>query len=176
VHRVLKQTHKARRVTLAEALLGDGQRLVAFNDLFIGSASHVSARYAITTQGRSEQQSSSGIIVSTGAGSTGWLSSVFNMASGVAGFLGSRTPSGFTMSWEERKLVWVVREPFRSRHSQITLAAGALGPRQELVVQSAMPEGGVIFSDGIERDFLAFNSGATARIQIAHQAANLVVA
>jgi NAD kinase len=176
VQRVLKRTHKTRRVTLAEALLNDGQRLMAFNDLFVGSASHVSARYTVSYRGRSEQQSSSGIIISTGAGSTGWLSSVFNMASGVAGFLGSRTSPGFTMSWEERKLVWVVREPFKSRHSRINLVAGALEPRQELVVQSAMPEGGVIFSDGIERDFLAFNSGAIARIQIAHQTANLVVA
>jgi hypothetical protein len=176
VQRVLKGTHKTRRVTLAEALLNDGQRLLGFNDLFIGSSSHVSARYAIAHRGRSEQQSSSGIIVSTGAGSTGWLSSVFNMASGVSSFLGSRTPPGITMSWEDRKLVWVVREPFRSKHSQVTLVAGSLEPRQELVVQSAMPEGGVIFSDGIERDFLAFNSGAIARIQIAHQTANLVVA
>jgi hypothetical protein len=98
------------------------------------------------------------------------------MASGVAGFLGTRTQAGFTMSWEERKLVWVVREPFKSKHSQISLVAGTVEPRQELVVQSAMPEGGVIFSDGIERDFLSFNSGAIARIQIAKQCANLVVA
>jgi hypothetical protein len=176
VQRVLKGAHTTRRVTLAEALLNDGQRLLAFNDLFVGSASHVSARYAIVHLGRTEQQSSSGISVSTGAGSTGWLSSVFNMASGVAGFLGSRPQHGFTMSWEERKLVWVVREPFKSKHSQITLVAGTLEPRQELVVQSAMPEGGVIFSDGIERDFLTFNSGAIARIQIAEQCANLVIA
>jgi hypothetical protein len=53
--------------------------------------------------------------------------------------------------------------------------AGTLQPSQELVVQSAMPEGGVIFSDGIERDFLAFNSGAIVRVQVARQAANLVV-
>ena len=176
VQRVLKRTHKSRHVTLAEALLNDGQRMLAFNDFFVGNASHVSARYAIVHRGRTEQQSSSGIIVSTGAGSTGWLSSVFNMAFGVAGFLGSRTQPGFTMSWEERKLVWVVREPFKSKHSQTTIVAGTLEPRQELVVQSAMPEGGVIFSDGIERDFLAFNSGAIARIQIAEQRANLVVA
>jgi hypothetical protein len=176
VQRVLKQTHKTRLVTLAEAVLNDGQRLLAFNDLFIGSASHVSARYAIVHLGRTEQQSSSGIIVSTGAGSTGWLSSVFNMASGVAGFLGSRTQPGFTMRWEDRKLVWIVREPFRSKHSQITLVAGTLEQRQELVVESAMPQGGVIFSDGIERDFLAFNSGSIARIQVAEQRANLVVA
>jgi hypothetical protein len=176
VQRVLKGAHKTRRVTLAEALLNDGQRLLAFNDLFIGNATHVSARYGIQCHGRTEQQSSSGIIVSTGAGSTGWLSSVFNMASGVASFLGSKTRPGVTMSWEDRKLVWVVREPFKSKQSRITLVVGTLEPSQELIVQSAMPEGGVIFSDGVERDFLAFNSGAIVRIQIAQQQANLAVA
>jgi hypothetical protein len=176
VRRVLKRMHKTRQVTLAEALLNDGQRLLAFNDLFIGNATHVSARYGIKYQGRTEQQSSSGIIVSTGAGSTGWLSSIFNMTSGVSSFLGSRTPHGFTMNWEDRKLVWVVREPFKSKHSQINLVAGTLEPSRELVVQSAMPDGGVIFSDGIERDFLAFNSGAIVHIQIAQKKANLVVA
>jgi len=176
VQKVLSRTHKSRHVSLAEALLNDGQRLLAFNDLFIGNATHVSARYGISHQGRTEQQSSSGIIVATGAGSTGWLSSVFNMAAGVASFLGSKTQPGFTMNWEDRKLVWVVREPFKSKHSRINLVAGILERSQELVVQSAMPEGGVIFSDGIERDFLAFNSGAIVRIQIAQQTANLVVA
>jgi hypothetical protein len=38
---------KVRKVTLAEAALDDGQRLLAFNDLFIGARSHVSARYRI---------------------------------------------------------------------------------------------------------------------------------
>jgi hypothetical protein len=175
VQKVLRRAHKVRRVTLAEALLNDGQRMLAFNDFFIGNATHVSARYGIQHQGRIEQQSSSGIIVSTGAGSTGWLSSVFNMASGVGRFLGSSARPGFTMNWEDRKLVWVVREPFKSKHSQINLVAGTLDPPQELVVHSAMSAGGVIFSDGIERDFLAFNSGAIVRIQIAQQQANLVV-
>jgi hypothetical protein len=176
VREVLRRTHKSRRVTLAEALLNDGQRLLAFNELFIGNATHVSARYRIQHARRSEQQSSSGIIISTGAGSTGWLSSVFNMASGVASFLGSKAQPGFTMKWEDPRLVWVVREPFKSKHSQVNLVAGTLHPSQELVVQSAMPEGGVVFSDGIERDFLAFNSGAIVRVQIAQQVANLVVA
>jgi hypothetical protein len=64
-------------VTLAEATLNDGQRLVAFNDLFIGATSHVSGRYAIHHESAKEQHSSSGALVSTGAGTTGWLSSVF---------------------------------------------------------------------------------------------------
>jgi len=38
-----------------------------------------------------------------------------------------------------------------------------------------MPEHGVIFSDGIEADFLQFNSGAEAAIGIADKVGHLVV-
>ena len=65
-----------RDVTMAQAELNDGQRLMAVNDLFIGARTHVSARYRLRYQGREEDQSSSGLIVSTGAGSTGWHRSV----------------------------------------------------------------------------------------------------
>ncbi len=68
---VAVKTHM-RSITMAEAQLKDGQRLLAFNDLFIGARSHISARYRVTYGTRSENHSSSGIIVSTGAGSTGW--------------------------------------------------------------------------------------------------------
>jgi hypothetical protein len=37
-----------------------------------------------------------------------------------------------------------------------------------------MPDYGVIFSDGIESDFLRFNSGSIATIGIAKEKANLV--
>ena len=63
-------------VTMAEATLNTGQALHAVNDFFIGQRSHVSARYRISVGGQEERQSSSGIIVSTGLGSTGWLRSV----------------------------------------------------------------------------------------------------
>src|SRR5262249_28472881 len=65
-----------RRGTMARATLNDGQTLDAVNDLFVGQKTHVSARYRIRHGRREEPQSSSGIIVSTGAGSTGWLRSV----------------------------------------------------------------------------------------------------
>jgi NAD kinase len=44
------------------------QSLLAFNDLFVGRKTHISARYHLTHGRRSENQSSSGIIVSTGGG------------------------------------------------------------------------------------------------------------
>jgi hypothetical protein len=38
-----------------------------------------------------------------------------------------------------------------------------------------MSEGGVIFSDGVEADYLAFNAGMVATISLAEHKTNLVV-
>ena len=173
---VLDDKARVRSVTMAEARLKDGQRLLAFNDLFIGASTHVSARYSIRYNGRRENHSSSGVIVSTGAGSTGWLSSVFNEASGIVCFLGGAPMKPIQMAWEEDRLFFVAREPFVSRQSQAALVAGPVVPNMPLVIESQMPSAGVIFSDGTETDHLDFNSGAIAEISVAHEKANLVVA
>ncbi len=68
-----------------------------------------------------------------------------------------------------------MREPFTSRTSQASLVFGKLNARQPLVVRSYMPEGGVIFSDGIEADYVSFNAGAVATIGVAERKARLVV-
>jgi hypothetical protein len=174
---------------LAEAILPAGQRMLAFNDLFIGARSHVSARYRIKLQNRSEPHSSSGVIVSTGAGSTGWLSSIFNMAAGLAqASAGNRALSSSSSSpsaaagitpvrlrWEDPRLTFVVREPFVSKHSGADIVAGTIEPQQELIIESLMPDNGVIFSDGMEDDFLQFNSGTIARIRAAGERAQLII-
>ncbi len=175
VGRVLDRRSRHRRVTLAEVVLNDGQRMLAFNDFFIGAASHISARYMLEVDASREPQSSSGVLVSTGAGSTGWLSSVFNMASGINRQLGLEVEPGVKLAWEDRRLFWAVREPFVSKHSQANLVAGFLEERQQLILESLMPESGVIFSDGVEADFLPFTSGTIAQVGVARQTANLVV-
>jgi NAD kinase len=169
---------QARSVTMAEARLNDGQRLLAFNDLFIGHSSHISSRYKITFDNYSENQSSSGIIISTGAGSTGWLSSLFNMAAGISRTFGKDTgethPLGLSMTWDEKRLVFIVREPFLSKYSRVDLTTGLISPNKKLILESFMPTNGVIFSDGIEADFLHFNSGSIAEIGIAKERALIV--
>jgi hypothetical protein len=176
VQRVLRNQAHTRDVTLARATLHDGQTLLAFNDLFVGSKSHVSARYQIELGKQKEEQSSSGVLVCTGAGSTGWMSSVFNMARGVAGFLGLAEPNRTQpLKWEDRSLLWAVREPFVSQTTQAGLVMGRLPEREELVIESLMATGGVIFSDGIEADFLEFNGGSIARLTVAKERATLVV-
>jgi NAD kinase len=175
VRRVLDRRAKTREITLAEVNTNDGQRMLAFNDFFVGCSSHVSARYTIEAAPDIESQSSSGVLISTGAGSTGWLSSLFNMTAGFCRFAGGREPQPVSMNWEDRRLMWAVREPFRSKHSSADLVAGILDEGDELVIGSQMPTSGVIFSDGIESDFLEFNSGSIARFTVANQRARLVV-
>ena len=165
-----------KRVTLAEATLNDGQKLLAFNDLFIGNRTHISARYRIESCGKDECHSSSGILVSTGAGSTGWLSSVFNMAAGITQIAGHRTAfQPLRMPWDDPRLFFVVREPFLSKASGISIAAGMIESGNALTIESQMPANGVIFSDGVESDYLAFNSGAIASIHAAKEQALLMV-
>jgi hypothetical protein len=97
------------------------------------------------------------------------------MMRGVSRFVGQEVANRPQLRWEDRRLAWAVREPFVSRQSQAELVAGWLDEGQELVVESLMPQGGVIFSDGVERDFLPFNSGVIARVGVSPQRAHLVV-
>lgn len=180
VRNVLGNQYNIRPVSMAEATLNDGQTLLAFNDLFVGVKSHVSARYSIQVNGRSEHHSSSGIIISTGAGSTGWLSSLFNMANGlVAGFRedadSHKISAGYHLDWSADRLVFVVREPFVSKTSGAGIVCGFITQKSPMVISSEMPEGGVIFSDGVEADFLVFNAGTTATINLSKRKTNLVV-
>ena len=169
-----------KHVSMAKATLNDGQVMYAFNDLFIGARTHVSARYRLEYGGRAENQSSSGVIISTGAGSTGWLQSIVTGACRVAAGIASTdvtppAPESYRLLWEAEELYFTVREPFTSRTSQAGLVFGKLSRGQSLVLRSYMPENGVIFSDGVERDYLNFNAGTIATVGVAERKANLIV-
>lgn len=165
-------------VSLAQAVSRDGHSLLAFNDLFIGAASHVSARYELHHAGKAERQSSSGIIVSTGAGSTGWLRSVLTGARSIEALANGRaapSPVNHTLPWDTNDLIYCVREPFPSKMSGTTLAYGVVNSKHPLEVTSHMASGGVIFSDGIQSDAIPFETGSIVSVGIAQQQAHLVV-
>ena len=63
---------------------------------------------------------------------------------------------------------------FAGGKSQAGLVFGKLNAKQPLVVRSYMPEGGVIFSDGSEADYVSFNAGAVATIGVAERKAHLL--
>lgn len=167
-----------RAVTMAEAVLNTGEVLQAVNDLFIGPRSHVSARYSLRLGALTERQCSSGIIVSTGLGSTGWLSSLEAGWMAMAGAHGLDVPPAaraVPTPWDAQSLRFCVREPFPSRTTGTSLVTGTIDHATPLTILSEMAENGVIFSDGIEADCLAFDAGVTATIGIAARRGQLVV-
>ncbi len=174
VQKVLDNRARTRRVTLAKVQTSDEQEMLAFNDFFVGANSHVSARYSLEFSGQSESQSSSGVLISTGAGSTGWMSSIFNMVNAINAANGNRSCDAMQMSPNDQRLFWCVREPFVSRSSTANQTCGVLEHGTELVLGSQMAENGTIFSDGIEEDFIEFNTGVIARISVADEKAILV--
>jgi NAD kinase len=166
----------AKAVSMAEARLSDGQVLRAVNDLFIGPRTHTSALYQLIHDGRTENQSSSGLIVSTGLGSTAWLKSVVTGSLSIASAVGGTpiTAQYETLPWDARELAFAVREPFPSRASQTSIVYGRIDADHPLKVRSRMPEHGVIFSDGIESDYLRFTAGIEATICLAPVQGRLV--
>lgn len=174
VEAVMTKKQHSKTMRFAEAKLNDGQRLLAFNDLFIGASTHISAKYKIDYNNTVEEHSSSGLIVSTSAGATGWLSSIFNMSYGIANMF-EKNLKPKRPKLKENELLFAVREPFQSIRTQIGITFGVIKAQNSLVIESLMPTSGVIFSDGVESDFLRFNSGSIATIGIAQETANIVL-
>lgn len=150
--------------TMVEARLDDGQHLVALNEIFVGHRTHQSARYRIAYAGKSEQHSSSGLIVATGTGATGWARSI------------ARDRAVTLPTPTARQLVFLVREAWPSPTTGTDLTDGPLDKSTPLQVTSQMNEDGVLFGDGIESDRLNFTWGQRATLTVAPRHLNLVVA
>lgn len=153
-----------RPLTLVEVRTDEGEVLRCLNEVFIGHRSHQSARYVLHA-GQAERQSSSGLIVATGTGATGWASSIHRER------VNAPTLPGAT----DGRLVYFVREAFYSRATRTTITGGVLQPGESLEVVSEMNEGGVVFGDGIERDFLPFGWGKRLTVSRSERTLNLVV-
>jgi len=150
--------------TMAQVDLDDGQSLFALNELFIGHHSHQSARYSISADGSDEHHSSSGVIVATGTGATGWARSIHR----------ERHDQLALPSPEDERLAFYVREAFPSVATGISLTSGLINKGQSLEIRSELNEGGVIFGDGIEADYLSFNWGMRATFTVAENKLSMV--
>ena len=171
---VVTKNMNYKTISMAEATTNLGDRLLAVNDLFVGPKSHTSARYDVSWNGKKESHSSSGVIISTGLGSTGWFKSLIAGASGIAGRpVQKEIANGF--EWNSSFLYYTVREPFPSQQSQTELVFGKVDNERPLVLTSKMAENGVIFSDGLEDDFLNFTAGVTATVKVSDTQGVLVV-
>ena len=152
---------------MVRAALDDGQELVGLNEVYAGHGSHQSARYLLTVPDggrvRRERHSSSGVVIGSGTGATGWCASIARDRPGAP-----QPPTP-----EEEALCWYVREAWPSPVTGVSLTAGRIGgaDRLELVAES---DGLVAFADGLETDRLTLSWGQRLTVGVAPRRLALV--
>ncbi|SNX64573.1 ATP-NAD kinase [Streptomyces sp. TLI_55] len=153
-------------LTMVEAVADDTQRLLALNEIYLGAAGHQTARYRLGLDddgGVAEAQASSGVLVGTGTGATGWLRSVWRERGAQLRLPGPA----------EERLVWFVREAWPSPATGTSLVAGELtaAARLRLTVES---ERLIAFGDGMEGDALELTWGQSVRVGVCRERLRLV--
>ncbi|PRY16750.1 hypothetical protein [Kineococcus rhizosphaerae] len=152
LHRSLSEGVCEQR-TMVCATTDDGQELHALNEVFVGHRSHQTSRYVLRCGERREEQASSGLVVGTGTGATGWLASLAR-ARGGAALPGATDPA----------LAWFVREAWPSPTTGADLVAGTLA--QESLTVDVLSDDLVVFGDGVEEDRLTVSRGQHLHVRV----------
>ncbi|MEU0422549.1 hypothetical protein ABZ235_02870 [Streptomyces canus] len=153
-------------LTMVEAVADDTQRLVALNEIYLGAAGHQTARYRLGLEddgGVVEAQASSGVLVGTGTGATGWLRSLWQERGGRL-----RLPDP-----TENRLLWFVREAWPSPATGTSLIAGELPARARLRL-TVESERLIAFGDGMEGDAVELTWGQTVEVGVCGERLRLV--
>ncbi|GAA2402754.1 NAD(+)/NADH kinase [Streptomyces coeruleofuscus] len=154
-------------LTMVEVVADDTQRLVALNEIYLGAAGHQTARYRLGLDGDervAEAQASSGVLVGTGTGATGWIRSVWQERGGD----GLKLPDP-----SERRLLWFVREAWPSPATGTSLVAGELSAARRLTL-TVESERLIAFGDGIESDAVELTWGQRVTVGVCEERLRLV--
>lgn len=108
-------------------------------------------------------------------GQSGWYKSIVAQINGAARFLEMEKREYEAIDWGDRELSFAVREPYPSVSTGADIVMGKIKYGESLKLRSNMPEKGVIFSDGIEDDYIEFNSGTEVTITVAEKQGNLLM-
>jgi hypothetical protein len=160
----LLATRRVAERTMVAASTDDGQHLLALNEVYVGHRTHQSARYRLTSpDGLTERQSSSGILVGTGTGSTGWCRSAWQERRSPLALPGPTDPA----------LCWFVREAWPSPATGTDNTEGLLKAPDSLTITAESDL--VVFGDGMESDTLSIGWGQRVEVAAAAVKLHLVV-
>lgn len=163
VGELLRSCDDTEARTMVEAITDDGQELRALNEIYLGHPSHQTARYTITPpDAPAEPQASSGLIVATGTGATGWCRSVWLEHHSTLTLPRPTDP----------RLAWFVREAWPSPVTGTSCTEGVLTDSGLAITIES--EHLVLFGDGIETDNIGLTSGQRVIIRRAQSVLRLV--
>lgn len=158
---ITKGKYKLLPLMRLEATL-NGKKLPfkALNEVYAGSKEpYHTARYRLIIGNRKEEQKSSGILISTPAGSHAW----------------ARSAGGKTLPLTAKKAQYIVREPYAGRLTKPRMTKGIISSNQGVAVISNIWEKhrGIVVIDSYKREF-GFNKGARLVVKTAKQPLNLI--
>lgn len=149
LQRLLDNKFLIKKLTRLKTMVSDESSLpLALNEIYVGSSKLFKiSRYVLRTWLGEEEQKSSGILITTGSGSTAW----YRSAGGIP-FLGDVSEARF-----------LVREPYRGKLTSCRITDGKIFGDRHLEVVSKMHEG-IIAIDGLE--IYNFNDGGIVKIRL----------
>lgn len=141
--------YKIKNWTRLEATIDGNKITPATNEYFFGErVSNKMSRHILVHNGREQEQKCSGILITTGSGSSGWYNSVPNNK----GIFDPTLKLG----------AFIVREPYMPTDDGIYV--GDIGPGDELILYSLNDDEGLVSVDSWEE--FPFTRGSEGRISI----------
>lgn len=151
--------------TMVEVATDDAQSILALNEAFVGHVSHQSARYRIRYRNHEERHSSSGLIVSTGTGATGWARSIQSQRAQHVELPAPTAP----------QLAFMVREAFPAIGLGTSITQGVIEKDEALEIVCEQESGAAVFGDGIEEDRIEPRWGQLLTLRVAKRRLRIAV-
>jgi NAD kinase len=152
LRKILNNEFKVAERVRLETTINGKKTKYALNDVFIGSRrAYHTARYNLRIGGKEEFQMSSGIIISTATGSTGWIKSA----------------GGIEMPLHSGKFQYYVRDPYSCKFSRPRLLKGILSSKENITVKSLIYEG-VVAIDSSKADY-SIDEDSVVNVRVAEK-------
>ena len=158
LEKICKNEFKTLKLPRLQAKInGKIIKTLAVNEIFIGNSKpYHTSRYIIKIKGRKEFQKSSGLIITTRTGNTGW----------------AKSASKKTLTIPKNKFGYVVREPYFGKLTKPKLVQGTLNNNETLKVFSEMHEGILVMDSSFQEH--KFTDKFKAEIKISKKHLNII--
>jgi len=120
---------------------GEELEFPAVSEVFIGESQRLlMSRHRLSYSGKSEEQKGSGILITTGVGSTGWYSSACRYL----------FPKGNSFQKNRNEARFILTEPYRGKLLKYKFLRGKISKNEELKIQSLSDSQGILSIDSLE--------------------------